>query len=502
MYYWWCEMRPGPVSRALHPTPVSSPLFLAVGKLNSACRMAIRAAVHSKVALLLRPTYDVPAAKSESFDAKPSSSEGAISLQKIPALRSHSLLQGFQFVRQPFEFLERTSRELGDRFVITLGANPGKCIVFSQPEDVAAIFQADEQLLDLQPLAEDVFRFLPESAVLLARGDEHKRRKHDFISTMHALSEFDFSSQIAKLVADELSRLKRGRLDRSVDRIFAKLSCFCIYGVELPEREFQEHYRIVTRERLAVSVFANNLIHQFMTGFRKQPIQSNLGFRNILKFVRKRYERGAWAQPSILGWFDRSSKDVDVVAARSTEVFAFLFGALTTSALHGLYAYLKFASARTEIEAAIVDQANQDHSALQRFFQEVLRLYPDVPITFRYAHQETEIGGVQIPAGTIVAPSMYLVHRSAEAFSDAEEFRLSRFDDRSPRTQAYFPGGSGMRACPGISFAVKSLCHVFSEMIRQFEIEPTHPPGSQTRLTVGLQAYRTGRMPATVERRH
>ena len=59
--------------------------------------------------------------------------------------------------------------------------------------------------------------------------------------------------------------------------------------------------------------------------------------------------------------------------------------------------------------------------------KEALRLRPVLPVVLRSLQAPVTIAGLDLAAGTIVAPSIYLVHRRAELYPDPAAFRPERF---------------------------------------------------------------------------
>jgi len=87
---------------------------------------------------------------------------------------------------------------------------------------------------------------------------------------------------------------------------------------------------------------------------------------------------------------------------------------------------------------------------------ESLRLYPPAWVLARRAIDDHELGGVRIPAGSIVLISQYLLHRDARFFPTPLVFDPNRWagDRQAHRPKmAYFPFGAGPRACVGEGFA-------------------------------------------------
>jgi cytochrome P450 family 135 len=92
-----------------------------------------------------------------------------------------------------------------------------------------------------------------------------------------------------------------------------------------------------------------------------------------------------------------------------------------------------------------------------------------------------ELAGYTIPAGTIVAPYLNLVHRSARHYRDPEKFRPQRFLDQRIDTSVWLPFGSGARRCLGATFAQVEIRTVLREVLRRVELAPTAAPGEAVR---------------------
>ena len=87
---------------------------------------------------------------------------------------------------------------------------------------------------------------------------------------------------------------------------------------------------------------------------------------------------------------------------------------------------------------------------------ESLRLCPPAWVVARAAIEDCELGGIPVPAGSIVLISPYLLHRDPRFFSNPSVFDPDRWlDDRQagrPK-MAYLPFGAGPRSCIGEGFA-------------------------------------------------
>ena len=93
------------------------------------------------------------------------------------------------------------------------------------------------------------------------------------------------------------------------------------------------------------------------------------------------------------------------------------------------------------------------------------------------------IAGLDLPAGTVVAPSIYLVHRRPELYPEPARFRPERFlgDDKQGGTYTWIPFGGGIRRCLGAAFALMELRVVLAELGRALDAAAATPAPEATR---------------------
>ena len=118
----------------------------------------------------------------------------------------------------------------------------------------------------------------------------------------------------------------------------------------------------------------------------------------------------------------------------------------------------------------------------QAVVKETLRLFPPLWMTGRQAARRCEIGGVTVPAGTLVMTSQWAVQRLPQYYVCPDQFRPERWlngeTDDLPR-HAYFPFGGGPRVCIGQSFAMMESVLLLAAIAQRFKLIP--PPGTEFR---------------------
>ena len=137
--------------------------------------------------------------------------------------------------------------------------------------------------------------------------------------------------------------------------------------------------------------------------------------------------------------------------------------------------------------------------------RESMRLTPVVPVSGLEPLSDTEVAGVDVPAGT----RLLLLHRYAglQGIERAEEFKPERWleDDAElavPEQKSFLNFGAGPRFCPGRNLAFLEAKTALGMIARNFEIEldPAAPPVTEllgfTMSPKGLRVRLRERTPA------
>jgi cytochrome P450 len=106
---------------------------------------------------------------------------------------------------------------------------------------------------------------------------------------------------------------------------------------------------------------------------------------------------------------------------------------------------------------------------------EALRLFPPAWALSRRSHAPDVVGGREVPAGTLVIVSPWLVHRRGDAWPDPSAFRPERFlgDEAGRRAgrSGYLPFGLGPRLCIGREFALGEMVLVLSRLLATYRVD-------------------------------
>ena len=113
---------------------------------------------------------------------------------------------------------------------------------------------------------------------------------------------------------------------------------------------------------------------------------------------------------------------------------------------------------------------------LQAVTEEVLRLSPPAIVAGkRMLTADAELLGKPLPAGTIVAPCIYLAHHQPDLFPNPHRFEPSRFLDKRVPRRYYFPFGGGTRRCLGSELAMLEIRMITAAVLRRCQLHCVNP---------------------------
>jgi cytochrome P450 len=120
---------------------------------------------------------------------------------------------------------------------------------------------------------------------------------------------------------------------------------------------------------------------------------------------------------------------------------------------------------------------------------ESLRLYPPAWMQLRFVTEEVELGGVRLPAGTLLILSQWVLHRLPELWQAPDSFLPERWDparEQQLPPGAYFPFGGGPRTCIGMPFAQLEAKLILASMLQRYTPQPDagYTPGFQPLITL------------------
>jgi len=419
-----------------------------------------------------------------------------------PGPRMPVALQSLGWAKRPYPLMKRCRERYGDLFTLRL-LHSGSWVFLCDPEDVKGVFTAPQGTLGValaNPLLEPV---LGSHSVMLLEEPAHMARRRLMLPPFHGQRMATDAETTAAVVREQLRGWPVGEPFELWPRMQAITQEVIVRSVFGPDDEGRlERVKALLGRMTAVLNDARRL--NLAAALGPRWLANEKGFRAakapleqaLLEEVERRRRAGENSRRDIVSiLIDARYEDggaMDEADVRD-ELMTLLTDGPTSSSLAWTFERLlrhpeKLARLRDEI------LAGEEEAYLDAVVKETLRLCPPVPVVVRRLLKPLRLGGYDLPAGTVVAPCVYLIHRDQAIYPQPRHFLPERFLDRPPGTYTWIPFGGGTRRCLAASFAEVEMKGVLRTVLGEVELRPAEGDSEHARRSaISFSPDRSGR---------
>lgn len=387
--------------------------------------------------------------------------------------------QTARWTTEPLPFLEECRERYGDTFTLRL-RHLGTWVVLSDPEDVKRVFSTDTNDLGvgvpnlaLRPVLGAHSVMLSEEPVHMARRKMmlprfHGDRMREDAEVMTALARREVRSwpvgepfrlwpRMQALTQEVVMRAvfgdDEGRLDR-LRELLANLTEAINDDERL--RELAERGPRWLEESTAWQEAMAPVEQEVLDEVRRRQAEGENGRRDAVSIlIDARDEEGA----------PLSEKEL------RDELLTLLTDGPTSSSLAWVFERLLRHPEKMERLQGEV-RAGGGEEYLDAVIKETLRLRPPVSVVVRRLLKPARLGGYDLPAETLIAPCVYLVHHREDVYENPGEFVPERFLTQRASVPTWIPFGGGARRCLAASYAEQEMKRVLRTVLEEVELEP------------------------------
>jgi cytochrome P450 len=382
-----------------------------------------------------------------------------------PGPRAAPLLQTARWLRSPIAFMEACRRRFGDAFSVRFLGFERPMVMISDPRAIQALYaEPAHRLPPGRTIA--LLPIMGPQSVLLLEGGAHLARRRLMLPPFHGERMRAYELEMSEIAREQIECWPRGEELALLPRMRAitlEVIMRIVFGVTEPARLARLR---VLLPRLLDGTASTALSFRVMLARglgRGDPLlafaalQAEIDEVLLAEIAQRRRAGDRTPRADVLSLllaarFEDGStmSDRDV---RDQLVTLLLAGHETTAtALAWTFDLLTHNPAVLErLGAEVREQAGERY--LRAVVSESLRLRPVVPLAGRRLASELRCDGLHLPAGTDVAPVIWLTHTRADLYPQPYEFRPERFLDDAPSTYGWIPFGGGVRRCLGAAFA-------------------------------------------------
>ena len=398
-----------------------------------------------------------------------------------PGPRLPVAVQTAAWAIRPWDFMERCAARYGDTFTMRL-AGERPWVLISHPETVKEVFTGPPGLLHAGEASRFLLPVVGANSVLLLDEDAHREQRRLLMPPFrgnHLTSYADTMTAVAKA---EIARWPRGKPVRLHPRMRAltlEVILRAVFGLSEGTRLDQLRAELV--RMLTTGTSGPAFVLAILAPQRIRAAVARRVLRGVDRLLYAEIDKRRRAdhldeREDVLSILlqarhedDRPMSDVEI----RDELITLLVAGHETTATALAWAVERLVR-HPDYQARLTEEI---HTGEQQFcdavVKETLGLRPVVSLVGRRLKAPMQIGGVRLPAGVLVAPSIYLMHRRADIYPDPKRFRPERFLEQRAGTYTWIPFGGGVRRCLGAAFAEYEMRIVLSTLFDSCTVRPT-----------------------------
>jgi cytochrome P450 len=397
-----------------------------------------------------------------------------------PGPRMPRALQALGWARRSLPWLERCRERYGDAFTLRI-RHWGDWVVLADEADVKAVFTAGDKVgvALANPLLGPV---LGPRSVMLSEEPEHMRRRRVVLPAFHGEAIANDAETIGEVTRREIAAWPEGEafaLWPRMQKITLEVVMRAVFGAgaDAPRLDgLRAHLTELTDylnrpgSLAALTVLGPEWVRR-SHGYRAamRPVEDA-----ALAEVRRRRSEPIPARPDIVSMLIAARREDGSPLGEDElrdELLTLLTDGPTSTSLAWTFERLlrnpeTLARARREI------RGGTDDAYLDAVVKETLRMRPPVPVVVRRLREPMWIAGRDLPAGTVVAPCIHLLHRDPRHYPEPLHFRPERFLEKPAGTYTWIPFGGGVRRCLAASYAELEMKRVLREVLAAVDLRP------------------------------
>lgn len=425
-----------------------------------------------------------------------------------PGPRRPAALQFVEWVQRPLPFLERCRERFGDLFHLRF-PTVGDVVILARPELVKPVFLGDPDVLHAGKSNRVLEPLLGTHSVILLDGAEHLRQRRLLMPPLHGDRMHAYAATMRRAAESALARFPSERpfaLAPLMQSITLEVILRAVFGVEEAAQLGELSERMVALlDRVAKPwlLFLQALEFDWPGSPYQRFMRRRQGLDRLLYqlIAERRAAHAAERRDDILSLLldvtDEQGRPMSDEELRD-ELMTLLVAGHETTATSLAWTFERVLS-RPDVLARLLAELDEvggggpvrseDIPRLQYLdavIKETLRLRPILPIVGRALQRPWSVGGYELPAGTMVAPCIYLVQRHAGTWPEPERFWPERFLGIKVDPYAWLPFGGGIRRCLGMSFALYEMKIVLATVLQAVRLRLDGPPVQVVRRGITL----------------
>src|SRR3954465_14846472 len=398
-----------------------------------------------------------------------------------PGPRLPKWMQTAGFIFAPVPFIRACQRRYGDVVTFSSLFDSNFVMVF-EPELVKQVFRGSPDQLRAGEANALLGPVVGERSVLLLDGAEHMRQRKLLLPPFHGARMRKYEEVMVEAADRQIDSWPIGEevtLLRSMQSLTLEVIARAVFGVDETNRRDELIRRIRamvdpvgTRLGLFLMVFSRNRNRESKRVEEFERRRREVDELIYAEIADRREQPDLEEREDVLSMLllarDEDGRPMTDLELRDELVTLLVAGHETTSTALAWAFELLMRNPRVLAKAR-----EGDDKYVDAVVKETLRIRPVISGVGRVVRGEEpfELEGHLIPPGTEINPNIAAIHRRADRYPQADEFRPERFlGENPPDTYTWIPFGGGTRRCLGASFALLEMKVVIKRVLERTEL--------------------------------
>jgi cytochrome P450 family 135 len=404
-----------------------------------------------------------------------------------PGPRWPSLLQSIALVRFRHRFVPAMHERYGDVFTVRIIPKGSALVLFTRPGHAKEICAGDPEEFHAGKGNAILGPIMGEHSLLLQDGAEHKRARRLLMPAFNGAALRGYESVVRDLARQEVERWRPGTPFRSLDRMNAltlEVILRVVFGVT--DESTLSRLRPLVNKTVDISPavllgWGYPVLQRF--GPWKATVDNQRALDDVIytEIASRRTASDLHERTDVLSRLlavgDTEGEQPLADTELRDQLVTLLLAGHETTATALAWTLYELGRDSAQLEKARTAADADDHDHLEAVLKESMRLHPVIPMVVRHLMRPATIGGIDLPAGANIGPSIIISHAREDNHRSPESFRPERFLDGEVAPNTWIPFGGGVRRCIGAGFSLMEGVAVLREVLARYDV--TLPAGSR-----------------------
>ncbi len=392
-----------------------------------------------------------------------------------PGPRWPAIAQSIALVRFRHRFVPWLHRTYGEVFTVRIMPSGSALVLFTRPEHAKEIFAGDPEVFHAGKGNAILGPIMGEHSLLLQDSTEHQRARRLLMPAFNGAALRGYADLVTAIAREEVARWTPGATFRSLDRMNAltlDVILRVVFGVTDEARLARLRplvNRTVDVNPAVLLAWGYPWLQRFGPWKRTVDNQRALDEVMYAEIAERRHASDLASRTDVLSRLllvgGAESEEPLTDAELRDQLVTLLLAGHETTATALAWSLYELGRDPAQLDRARTAADEGDDAYLEAVFKESMRLHPVIPMVIRHLMAPAVIGGIDLPRGTNVGPSILLGHASDDNFPEPERFRPERFLEGEVAPHTWIPFGGGARRCIGAGFSLMEGVAVLREIL-------------------------------------